>query len=147
MTHGAGARIDEWNLAAVRLPVRVLEEIEAHARAAWPTECCGLLLGTADKIVTSFRARNERNSPTRYRIAPEDHFGAIRHARAVDLEVIGAYHSHPSSPPIPSSIDLAESIPGNFLYVIVGRDSDGSSSTRAWRVLDGNFRPVPLVTL
>jgi proteasome lid subunit RPN8/RPN11 len=142
-----GAPADEWNLAAVRVRLRVIEAIEAHARATWPNECCGLLLGAPDEIVTSFRTRNERDSPTRYRIAPEDHFAAIRHARAVELDVIGAYHSHPSSPPIPSSTDLLESIPGSFLYVIVGRERDGSSSTRAWRVLDGNFRPVPLVTL
>ena len=147
MIREAAAPTDEWNLATVRVPRRVIEEIEAHARAAGPNECCGLLLGAPDEIVTSFRAQNERDSATRYRIAPEGHFAAIRHARAVELDVIGAYHSHPSSPPIPSSTDLLESIPGRFLYVIVGRDPDGSSSTRAWRVIDGNFRPVPLVTV
>jgi desampylase len=147
VTRRTDARADAGNPAGVRVRVRVLAEMEAHARAAWPTECCGLLLGAADEIVTSFRARNELDSATGYRIAPEDHFAAIRQARAVDLGVIGAYHSHPSSLPVPSSTDLSEAIPGSFLYVIVGRDPDGSSSTRAWRVLDGNFRPVPLVTV
>ena len=130
----------------VRVSLRVLADIDAHARTTWPNECCGLLVGTHDEVVTSFRARNERNSPTRYLVAPADHFAAIRHARALSLDVIGAYHSHPASPPIPSPTDLLESIPGEFLYVILGRDDTGSSSTRAWRVIDGNFKPVPLVT-
>jgi proteasome lid subunit RPN8/RPN11 len=147
VTLGFAHTTGERELAAVRVPLRVLEDIEAHARLARPNECCGLLLGAPDEIVTSMRARNERNSPTRYQIAPEDHFAAIRQARALNLDVIGAYHSHPSSPPNPSATDLLESIPGDFLYVIIGRDQAGSSSTRAWRVIQGNFRPVPLVTL
>jgi proteasome lid subunit RPN8/RPN11 len=134
-------------LSAVRVPRWVLEDIEAHARAAWPNECCGLLVGTTADIVTSFRARNERNSPSRYRIAPEDHFAAIRRARGLELEVVGAYHSHPSSPPVPSHTDLLESIPGDFLYVILGRGQTEYSSFGAWRIVDGNFVPVPLVTI
>ena len=39
----------------------------------------------------------------RYEVAPEDHFAAVRAARADGLEVIGAYHSHPASPAEPSS--------------------------------------------
>jgi [CysO sulfur-carrier protein]-S-L-cysteine hydrolase len=131
----------------VRVPRRVLADIDTHARAAWPNECCGLLVGTHDEIVTSFRARNERNSPTSYRVAPQDHFAAIRHARALSLDVIGAYHSHPSSPPVPSTTDLLESVPGEFLYLIFGRDDTGIPTARAWRIAHGNFEPVPLVTV
>jgi proteasome lid subunit RPN8/RPN11 len=134
-------------LTEIRVPQHVMDDIDAHAREAWPNECCGLLVGSANAIAASFRARNERSSPTRYQIAAEDHFAAIRHARARELKVIGAYHSHPSSSPVPSSTDVIESISGDFLYLIHGRESSSSSSIRAWRIVDGNFRAVPLVTV
>ena len=109
----------------------------AHARDEAPRECCGLLAGTGDTIVRSVRARNLEASPTRYLIDPEDHFAAIRTARAQGLEVVGAYHSHPSSAPVPSPSDLAEADSGaDFLYVIVSLVND---EVRAYRMANGNF--------
>jgi proteasome lid subunit RPN8/RPN11 len=125
----------------------VLADIEAHAREEWPNECCGLLVGRPESIETSYRARNELSSPTTYRVSPEDHFAAIRLARGLRLEVVGAYHSHPSSAPTPSATDRIEAVPGSFLYVIAGRAADGQAAIQAWRLADGNFTPVPLVTL
>jgi proteasome lid subunit RPN8/RPN11 len=104
----------------------VLVAIAAHARAEAPRECCGLLLGPAmdtSGAVTDIavsRAEPTRNLAavtTRYDIDPADHFRVIRQARAAGLAVIGAYHSHPTSAPVPSPTDLAEGWP-NFLYLI-----------------------------
>jgi proteasome lid subunit RPN8/RPN11 len=131
----------------VRVRREVLLDIEAHARAESPNECCGLLVGLPDLIEGTCRARNELNSPVRYRIDPHDHFTAIRTARGLGLDIVGAYHSHPASAPVPSRIDLAEAVPGSFLYLIAGRDESGAPSIRAWRLADGNFAPVPFVTI
>jgi proteasome lid subunit RPN8/RPN11 len=125
----------------------VLDEIDAHARGEAPNECCGLLLGTADRIERCHPARNELASPNRYRIRAEDHFAAIREARRSGIDVIGAYHSHPRSAAIPSARDLDEAVGGGFLYVIAGLEPTGERSFRGWRLLDGNFVPVRFVTL
>jgi proteasome lid subunit RPN8/RPN11 len=120
----------------------VIADIEAHARDTAPEECCGLLVGSADAVDASVRARNLANDrERRYRIDPRDHFSAIRHARTLGLEVVGAYHSHPESPAIPSETDRAEAFEA-FVFVIVG-----PSATRAWRLSSGNFTEVPLVRL
>lgn len=131
---------------AVHVRADVLAEIVAHARAEWPNECCGLLIGRGGTIERSHRARNELHSPTRYLVSPEDHFAAIRAARALGLDVVGAYHSHPASGPIPSPSDLAEAVPGEFLYLIAGSGTSGPH-VRGWRLAGGNFVPVALVTL
>jgi proteasome lid subunit RPN8/RPN11 len=144
VSDAAGAGDNEAGAVSVR--ESVLHEIEAHARAEWPNECCGLLIGREGAIDTSYRARNELKSSTRYRIAPEDHFAAVRHARGLRLEVIGAYHSHPAGAPTPSWTDRLEALPGDFLYVIAGRGQDEATVIRGWRMVDGNFVPVPLVT-
>lgn len=114
----------------------------AHAREDAPRECCGLLIGKGDSVVRSVRAKNLDTQDTRYLIDPTDHFRAIRGARAEGLDVIGAYHSHPSSAPIPSATDIAEATSGaEFLYVIVSLIGD---DVRAYRMDAGVFKPLAL---
>ncbi len=123
------------------IPKAVVADMLAHAREEAPLECCGLLIGVADTVERSVRARNADPSATRYRIAPDDHFAAIRAARSEDREVIGAYHSHPARPPVPSEADIAEANSGNgFLYVIVSLVGD---EVRAYRLEDGTLAARP----
>lgn len=122
----------------------VLDGIHAHAERAQPEECCGLLLGAAHDIRAFHEARNSAASPrTRYTINPEDHFAAIRAARAAGLEVVGAYHSHPVSDAVPSATDRAEAFP-HFLFVIVSLMGP-SPAVCGWTLVEGNFVPVRLV--
>jgi proteasome lid subunit RPN8/RPN11 len=115
-----------------------------HARETTPHECCGLLIGHGDVITKAVAVRNLAADPTtRYVIDPREHLAAVRAARAQSLEVIGAYHSHPRSTATPSATDAAEAFT-NFLFLIVGLGVDPPQLT-AWRWIDGNFDPVPLV--
>ena len=129
-------------MAGVIIPTAVVGDMLAHAREEAPRECCGLLVGCATSIVRSVRARNLDAKATRYLIAPEDHFAAIRSARAEHLDVVGAYHSHPSGAPVPSATDLSEADSGSdFLYVIVSPMGD---DVRAYRIEAGVHTPVEL---
>lgn len=125
---------------------RVVRAMLDHARRDVPNECCGLLTGTSQRIQSARPARNIAESPaTRYLIDPADHFAAIRAARAADLDVVGAYHSHVASLPVPSATDRAEAHP-NFVYLIVSL-ADCRRRIRAWRLIGGNFVEVTLVTV
>jgi proteasome lid subunit RPN8/RPN11 len=83
-----------------------------------------MLVGRAGEIVAAVRAQNLAGSPNRFLIDPKDHINALRHARANGLDVVGFYHSHPRSAPIPSPTDLEESSYRHHLYMIVSLDSD-----------------------
>ena len=122
----------------------VADAILAHAREAAPEECCGLLIGTGSHVTTAVRARNLAPDPLRrYLIDPHDHLHAIRLARQHGHQVIGAYHSHPRSPAVPSPTDAAEGFSA-FLFVIAGLSEEGAALT-AWMWADGNFTEVALV--
>ena len=129
-------------VGSIRLPADVVREMLAHAREEAPRECCGLLIGQGETVMRSVRARNLDAKATRYLIDPHDHFAAIRAARAEGLEVVGAYHSHPASAPLPSATDIAEANSGpDFLYVIVAPiDED----VRAFRIDAGVCEPLAL---
>jgi [CysO sulfur-carrier protein]-S-L-cysteine hydrolase len=114
---------------------RVLDDVRDHARADAPRECCGLLIGTSERIVDSVRALNLHEGTTRFLIDPRDHVRAIRESRARQLDVVGFYHSHPRSPAYPSETDVAESGYAGALHLIVGIGAQGAES-RLFRIDD-----------
>jgi proteasome lid subunit RPN8/RPN11 len=110
----------------VALPDRLRAQILAEARAAAPRECCGLVLGRRDgetAVAAALHpARNLAEMADRFAIAPEDHFAALRAARAHGQAVIGCYHSHPRGAARPSARDLAGAGEDDFLWLIATPD-------------------------
>jgi len=126
----------------VTISQSVVADMLAHARKEAPRECCGLLVGTGDAVERSVRARNLDDRPGRYMIDPENHFAVIHAARSAGRDVIGAYHSHPASAPVPSATDIAEAnSSSDFVYVIVSLVEE---EIRAYRVEQGTFVRQPL---
>lgn len=114
----------------------------AHAERDAPHEACGLLLGVGRAVVRVVATANADGSATRYTIPPEQHFAALRLARAGGLDVVGAYHSHPQGAAEPSPTDAALAFP-DFTFVIAGLAPE--PHLRAWRFVDGNFVELRLV--
>lgn len=128
----------------MKIARQVIDYILAHAREDAPKECCGLLIGGRDLVERNVRTRNRETGNTRYLIDPDDHFAAIHSARVDNKRVIGAYHSHPASPAIPSESDIAEASGWDFLYVIVSL-AKPEGEIFAYRLKYGSVVPVPLV--
>jgi proteasome lid subunit RPN8/RPN11 len=119
------------------------ESIVQHAREAAPNECCGLLVGSPDRVEIAIRARNLEDSPTRFLIDPLDHFAAIRMARMRGHAVVGVYHSHPARDARPSLSDAREASYREYVYVIVSLRAE-PVGVRAFRLQDDNLVDVPL---
>ena len=117
----------------MRVRRAVVDAVVRHARAEAPLECCGLLIGSTDVVEESYPVRNLRNSRIAFQVDPAGHFAAIRHARASGLALIGAYHSHPRSPAIPSETDVREANDPDLLHVIVSL-SGAEPVLRAYRI-------------
>jgi [CysO sulfur-carrier protein]-S-L-cysteine hydrolase len=130
----------------MRIRRAVLDAIVAHAHADAPLECCGLLIGSAGLIDESFPVKNVRESPVAFEVDPAGHFAAIRKARATDRSVVGAYHSHPMSVPVPSETDIREANDPSFLHLIVSLGS-AEPEVRAYRIVMNDVISVDLTTL
>jgi proteasome lid subunit RPN8/RPN11 len=120
----------------------VLNDVLAHARSCQPLECCGVLLGQADRITRAVRARNVAESPTRFVLDPKDHIDARRTARAERLDVLGFYHSHPRARPVPSPTDLSEAAYPECVHLIVGF-VEGEPEIRIFHYADGRATELP----
>jgi len=96
----------------------------AHARASYPNECCGAMLGSTDgetKLVReSIALRNafEGAQAARYELRPEDLLAADKAARERQMDLIGIYHSHPDCDAYFSTTDLQNSCPWYSFVVL-----------------------------
>lgn len=123
---------------AVILAPGLEERIRAHGAEAYPHECCGLLVGvweeggrTVVRRVEPARNLNTERAHDRYELDPLDYLRVDREARQAGMEVVGFYHSHPNSPPLPSVTD-AERAWSAYTYIILSVADGKPGDMRAW---------------
>lgn len=104
-----------------------------------------MLLGVEGAVAESVRTPNISDDANRFVIEPAAHIAARRDARERGLEVLGFYHSHPHSSPVPSVTDLAEASYPDHLYLIVSPNLP-RAHIRIFRFVDGRFVETPFVT-
>ncbi len=125
------------------VPASLHDEMVKHAKAERPNECCGLLAGhrAADgwRVQSLHRLVNELASPVEYASEPRSMLAAMRAMDAAGQELLAVYHSHPSSPPVPSQKDLARNPFEDVLHVILGL-ADSEVRARAWLLGPDSFR-------
>lgn len=126
------------------LPLSLYQELVAQAKSEAPLECCGLLAGTPGtdgtvRVVARFPLVNAAASPVRYESEPRSMFDAVRAIDRAGLEIVAIYHSHPTSPPVPSKIDLAQNFSEDVLNLILGLTTD-PPLIRAWWLTTTDYR-------
>jgi len=129
----------------LRLAAQLIEEIRGHGERAYPSECCGVLVGWLDgdgvkEVARLAPAVNRRtDDPHRYLIAPDDLRRLELELRTEDLEIVGYYHSHPDHPAVPSTFDAEHAWPW-YSYLIVKVDAGRGAEVASW-LLDDD-RPI-----
>ena len=120
---------------------RHLQTIGRHAMASYPEECCGVLIGRsldgATVVERLLSVGNERQDSrhNRYLISPETVLAAQKEARALGLDIVGYYHSHPGHPARPSEFDREHAWP-RVSYLIVSLEGRRVVETRSWRLTE-----------
>jgi proteasome lid subunit RPN8/RPN11 len=139
----------------LRLNPELEKNIRVDGETAYPNECCGVLIGEVDnvgiKIVRSTLTINNASENGeqyhRFLITPEDMMKAEQTARAMKLDVIGFYHSHPDHPSAPSGYDKDHALPF-YSYVIVSVDNGKAQVLTSWELADdrSNFTQEEIIT-
>lgn len=108
----------------IEIQKQAWEVMVRHAEATFPSECCGVMIGSIDgdhKIVTEARALENvytGGQEDRYEIRPADLLNCDREARKLGLDVIGIFHSHPDCAAYFSKTDLENSCPWYSFVVL-----------------------------
>lgn len=133
-----------------------LSDAQAHdliqqAKSAQPAEICGLLVGQVmhdeTRVVKQIIpiANIAENPQRHYEMDPIALLRTLKRIDAAELQLLGVYHSHPSSAPIPSQQDVhdAERNYPHVLHVLIGLQAQ-QISIQVWRIYDGIVHPVDL---
>jgi proteasome lid subunit RPN8/RPN11 len=117
--------------------------IRRHAAADYPHECCGALLGSAERGIEEavpFENASPGDQERRFLLSAGDYRRGAERARPPGRARRGVYH-----PAEPSAFDLAHAWP-NVSYVIVSVRDGLPSDVRSWRLLPdrSQFAEEPL---
>ncbi len=133
----------------VQLPRRILAAMIEQALAEQPRECCGLLAGVPAaeaggvlRIEQRYPLTNAAANPEReYWADPASLLAAVRAMRPLGLEIVGIYHSHPTSAAVPSRTDrernyYPEAV--HFIISLAGPEPD----VQAWWLVGDQVEKV-----
>jgi [CysO sulfur-carrier protein]-S-L-cysteine hydrolase len=119
---------------AVQLPLAVVDDIVAHARAGKPEEICGVVRGRGTVAYETIRGRNlalERIE--NYEVDPQTLLLQFKFEDQGD-EMMGIYHSHPVSIAYPSATDAWNAHYPECIYFICSLEDDDAPVLRAFRM-------------
>lgn len=131
-------------------PIR--QQIEQEGVAAYPDECCGILIGieepgaqmtrrVVERIIPMANAFDESEQYHRFSIDPKSLMQAEREAGKTGKLVLGFYHSHPDEAARPSEYDRTHAWEF-YSYVIVSIKEGKPADLTAWMLTapGGGFR-------
>lgn len=127
----------------------LVQAIVDHARAEYPNEACGLIVGDRPAAAggTALRfapTRNQSASPYRYEVHPEDLLRLTIETDDADEVFWAIVHSHVRSAAYPSPTDVGLAFYPDALYLLVSLEAD-EPALAAFRILGATIFPVELL--
>jgi proteasome lid subunit RPN8/RPN11 len=134
---------------SVEVSADMVQALIDHARAEYPNEMCGVIVGdgpaAADGQPLRWEpTRNKAASPLRYEIHPDDLLRLTIETEDAGEEFWAIVHSHTHSAPRPSLTDVGLAFYPDALYVLVSLAGE-EPAVASWRIVDGEIPPVELV--
>jgi proteasome lid subunit RPN8/RPN11 len=118
----------------------------AHLQAAYPLEACGILAGPPGQAVHQYAIDNIRQSPVAYEMDPQQQLQAMLDLEARGWEMVAIYHSHPAGPERPSPTDIAQAYYPDCAYIIASLADRAAPVLRGFRIENGRFHEITLIT-
>ena len=132
-------------------------KIEAHARDAYPYECCGLLIGASSDtgsyhVTRTLRSDNvtEGDPKCTFEIDPALLIRTQKELRDSREDLIGYYHSHPDGPAHPSETDRISALEAAKIWIITANPIASEKVETNGFLTEGDeppltFKPVRLL--
>ena len=132
---------------ALQIQRKHLLEMIAHAQEETPNEACGILAGSNGRVLRLYRAGNAALSPTSYRLYPDEQYRIFKDIEDRGLEILGVYHSHPSSPAVPSETDIGQAYSSEVSYVLISLTDQADPQVRAFLITEDGFLDQDLMVI
>ena len=113
-------------ISKLEISRRDLDLIQGELEANSPYEACGVLVGMIEgdmAVVEQARPITNANRTTRsFELEPKEFYNAWNNAEKNGREIVGVYHTHPSSSAVPSQWDRETMQNDMGVWLIAGAD-------------------------
>ena len=127
------------------------ERLVELARQGAPNEVCAYVVGHRGEPLRAsglYPVENALMSPTAFALDGQSMIDAEKRIETDGYEILGVYHSHPTSPPEPSKRDrrdAAEYDPFGYLIHLIVSLASEEAEIRAWIYTDGQAVGLDLI--
>ncbi|MBD3919535.1 M67 family metallopeptidase [Paenibacillus sp. PR3] len=138
------------NSPSYRLTSNAYEQLVTHCRSAYPNEACGLLIisssDTHTVIDTIHPIANVHPNPYNcFSFDPSEWISALYQIEQHQQLLIGYYHSHPRSLPIPSTADSIGMLPQTGAITLIVSFFTSKPDIRAYRKCSEGWQQIELL--
>lgn len=124
-----------------------IELMVKHAIESFPNECCGLIAGKDDIVYDAVKMKNEQNSPIKYSMNSRETKDALDELDSRDLDLLGVYHSHPTSRAYPSDTDIRESSILEVNCMIISLLDKDDPEVKNFKIIEGEVIEEPYLLI
>lgn len=139
---------DKMKQEEFQLPRSITNQLLHLAQLSPAEEICGLIGAKNGIANTCYPVKNTADKPaTRFQMDAEQQISSISNIRDKKETLFAIYHSHPSAPATPSSIDTELAAYPEALYLIISLNTKGVLEIKGFKIFDGSFTEVSLSML
>ncbi len=112
-------------------------QIIDHMAREIPNECCGIVAGTGRRSSHVYAITNSARKPDRYLMDAQEQLDAMLDAERNGWDLLAFYHSHPSTAPYPSQMDVKMALQSGWLdvyYVLASLENADAPELRAFSI-------------
>lgn len=119
----------------IQLSRKLTSQLLHLAQISPDAEICGLVSSKNNIPTQCYPIENIAEQPkNRFTLDPKQQIAAMKHMRENGEDLFAIYHSHPSAPACPSTLDLAEATYPEALHFIISLNTKGILELRAFRI-------------
>ena len=129
----------------IQLSRKITNQLLHSAQISPNQEVCGLIGSSNNIASTCYPIQNIAEQPeTRFQLEPKQQIAALSAMRDKEESLFAIYHSHPSSPAVPSATDIKLASYPDAIYLIISLNTKGVLEIRAFTITNTDIEELTL---
>jgi len=129
----------------IQIPRKIANQLLHLAQISPDIEVCGLIGSKEGLPCSCYPIKNTAEQPQqRFQLDPSQQISAMAKMRDLGEELFAIYHSHPTSPAIPSVTDLNLASYPDALYLIISLNTKGILEMRGFKINHKSAQEIAL---
>lgn len=129
----------------IQIPRTLANQLLHQAQLSPAQEVCGLV-GKKGQQCECYPIENvATDASVLFALNASEQLAAFKHMKEKGQQLFAIYHSHPSSPAVPSQIDIEDTNYSDALYLIISLNTKGVLEMRGFYLKDGQTEEVELI--